>query len=294
MKDQFYAIVRQGTELLQVQCGYQQNTIAKKLRTLDCLISNAALNLILNKNDKSSLKILKKTAEGIEAPVGQELGMQYDTRKQAFTRMKNRQWQPYVVPEQPDAPNRIVFHPDGRVSVDEKTAFIQGASQEVIEVGVRLNSFANYFISQKEKAYKTHIQALLQRGVNVKGYLLDPDSNEARLYFEDRARVQTFETDSIGEIKKIIGRLKGIAAELNRPELPGKFEIFQYKHLPYAFFYAVDGATEHGKMMVAPYLYGIRRAYCPVMEFHKKDQSSLYLKYWESLRYLTENAKQLI
>ena len=293
MEKRFYDIVCQGTDLLRLKSGYLQNTIVKKLKTLGFPISTASFNIILHRKTVG-FRTLKKAAEGIETLILNELDRRYDADTQTFIEAKTTDWRPIAVPEQPDATPQITFHQDGRVSVKEKTDFITPAKQEVIEVGIRLNSFANYFFSQNEMAYKAHIIGLLQRGVNIKGYLLDPDSNEARLYFDDRARIQTFEKDSIHEIRKVIERFKLISAELSSLHLPGKLEIYQYKHIPYTLFFAVDGELDTGKMMVSPYLYGIRRANCPVWEFSKKDHPSLFRKYWESLRYFTENAVRIV
>lgn len=269
------------------------NITVRKLKTLRFSVSTASLSIIVRKK-KIGFRVLKKTAEGIEALILNELGMKYDVVSKTFIETTPANWQPYTVPEQPDDLPQIKFHLDGRVSVREKTDFIASAQQEVIEIGIRLNAFSNYFISQNEQAYKAHIIDLLQRGINFKGYLIDPESNEARIYFEDRTRVQTFEKDAIHDIKKVIERLKLIATELDNMHLSGKFEIYQYKHIPYAFFFVVDGALDSGKMMIAPYLYGIRRANCPVMEFTKRDHPSLFRKYWESIRYFTENANRLV
>lgn len=294
MEDQFYDIVCEATALLRQHLGYRQITVVHKLAALGCVLSTSSFSHIIRRDKRPGLELLAKTAKGMEALLLRELGLQYDAQAQTFIRLDESHWKPYPVPEVSRAPRHIIFHEYGRVPVETKTGFIRGAQEEVIEVGIRLNTFTNNFISQNEEAYRGHILALLQRGVTVKGYLLDPDSQEARLYFDDRTRAQNSEKNGINSIKNIIEQLRGIAAELNTADLPGKFEIYQYKHVPFAFFYAVDGHLEHGKMMVAPYLYGIRRANCPVMEFHKKDHPILFKRYWESLRSFIQDAKQLI
>lgn len=288
-----YDIVEKGVDLLRVKSDYLQITIVNKLRTLHCFISPAWLSVML-KYKKGGLTTLKKTAGGVEAIVLQELGMKYDPARCDYIEVKARDWRPQIVPETPEPAHQFSFYPDGRVSIEEKVNFIAAAKQEVVEVGVRLNTFSNYFITQNEQAYKMHIVDLLLQGVNIKGYLLDPDSQEARMYFDDRARIQPSEKDSIGDIKKTIERLKLVVDELDLTAGSGKFEIYQYKHIPYGFFLVVDAALDSGKMMIAPYLYGVRRANCPAMSFNKKDHPSLFRKYWDSLRHFTGDAKQLI
>lgn len=291
--DARFDMLEEGIELLQVRSGYQQNTIIKKLQTLNVRITAPWLSVAL-KQRKAGFPTLKKVTEGLENLILQEHGLKYDPSEKKFIEARPQNWQPQVVRETAAPDHQITFHPNGRVSVQEKTDFIVTATQEVIEMGIRLNSFSNYFISHSEQSYKAHIINLLQRGVHFRGYLIDPDSNEARLYFEDRAQIQSLEKDAIGGIKKAIERLNVIAADLLATPRPGKFEIYQYRHIPYAYFLAVDGALECGKMMVSPYLYGVSRANCPVMVLNKKEHTSLFIKYWESLQFMTENAKQLI
>jgi hypothetical protein len=289
----YYNIVQKGAKLLIEQWDYTQVALVKKMKTLGITISTASLNLIIH-NKSAGFRTLKRAAEGISTILSSEFALSYDRDVERFVENKPESWKAQPIPESPSDAPPITIHPDGRVSVKEKTDFIATATQEVIEVGIRLNSFSNYFVSQNEKAYKAHIVNLLERGVNVRGYLLNPESNEARLYFEDRASIQSSEKDSIDDIKRITERLRQVSAELNGLQFPGKFEIFLYKHIPCNFFFVVDGGLSSGKMMVSPYLYGIRRANCPVLEFSKKDQPAMFRKYWESLQYFTERADRLI
>lgn len=129
--------------------------------------------------------------------------------------------------------------------------------------------------------------------MTIKSYLLDPDTNEARIYFEDRAKVQTFEKDAISETKRNLERLKALCREFLGHAAAGTFEIFLYRHIPFSQILVVDSKMEGAKMMVSNYLYGIKRADCPVMEFSKKDQSQLYSKYWESFQLFADGAVKL-
>lgn len=291
--DNCLAILEKSISLLHEQAGYQQTTVVSKLRSLDCTVSTSWLSVALH-NRRAGYTTLKKVVKALETIILQELGMRYDTGLSAFADAKSASWTPKIVPESPLAESQITFYPAGRLSVQEKVAFISTAREEVVEVGVRLNSFSNYFITQNENVYQAHILELLRRGVHIRGYLIDPDSNEASLYFKDRGSVQSAEKGATDEIKKIIERLKNIAAELAPEPWPGKFEIFKYKHLPYGFFLVVDGHSDTGKMLISPYLFGIRRANCPVMAISKKDQPSLFRKYWESVQYMIQDAQILI
>ncbi len=286
-------IVCKGLEHLFHHLDYGQNNVLNKFRMLNHVVSAASLSNI--KNGKPvGLPTLSLAAKGMQALLQQEMDMVFDTKVQDFRPQHTPGWSASVVPEKPlQSDPDFIMHADGRVSVQQKADFIADAKKEVIEVGVRLNSFSTYFTSHNEGAYKMHILALLRKGVDIKAYLLDPDCAEARIYFDDRARVQSFEKDSIEEIKKVIERLKSLCSEFEAMNLAGKFEVYLYRHIPYSLFYVVDGATEAGKMMISPYLYGIRRANSPVLEITRKDQPPLYRKYWESLQLYVDGAQKL-
>lgn len=222
--------------------------------------------------------------------------MAYSKEHREFRANGLSDWEPYIIPEEPlklPDDSGLVIHEDGRVSIGYKTEFIATAQKEVIEVGVRLKTFSEYFTSRRENEYKDYISTLLKKGVSFKAYLLDPDSNEARLYFDDRARVQESESDAIAEMKKAIEKLIRIAKEFEQNRYPGSFEIYIYKHIPYNHFLVVDRQLEGGKMMVSHYLYATRRAECPVWEFRRSTHPKLYEMYHRSLVSFVQHAKRL-
>ena len=287
--------VKKGVKLLHDAKAYKQSTLVKKMKTLNYAVSAPSLSNIMT-NKEVGIFMLQAAYKGILEIIDQELGMEYNADAQIFQNNKKAVWEPYIIPEEDDKgqfDTSIAFHLEGRVPIQHKTDFIASAQKEVIEVGVRLRTFSEYFTSRSEKEYKAHIIDLLQKNVAVKCYLLDPDSNEARLYFDDRARAQSSESDAIAETKKVVERLKTLVAEIKQMGLPGSFEIYFYKHIPYNHFLAVDTKTAGGKMMVSHYIYGVRRAECPVWEFTKKDQPNLFRKYLESLQLYIKDAKLL-
>lgn len=288
-------IIRLALLLLQDEMAYGQNNIVKKLSTLGYQISPSSFSNI-KKGKAVGLNLLNITAKGMQLLIERELGLVFDGDSQNFKPQDTPNWVATIVPEKPqkdiDKPGYIL-HIEGRVIMPQKSDFIDSAQREVIEVGARLRSFSRYFFSENETAYKHRILKLLKRGVDVKSYLLDPDSNEARIYFDDRAKVQSFEKESPADIKKVLVQLKELCDEFESKQMPGKFEIYLYKHIPYGLFLSVDGSRENGKMMVSPYLYGIRRADCPVLEITRYDQPVLFRKYWESLQLFLDGAKKL-
>ncbi|MBV6442441.1 MAG: hypothetical protein DYG98_22295 [Haliscomenobacteraceae bacterium CHB4] len=295
-EERLYDIVQKGVGLLAEKQEYGQINLVNKLKILNLAVSPASLSNIV-KGKKAGLQVLKTAAQGIEAILRSELGMEYARETREFRPFAEPDWQPYIIPEilmpaQNDS--GLILHTDGRLSIQQKTEFIAAAQKEVIEVGVRLKTFADYFISRKEPEYKDHIAALLRRGVAVKGYLLDPDSNEASLYFADRARAQEPERDAIAETKKAVEKLKRLVGEFAQRNYPGTFEIFLYKHIPYNHFLVTDRHQDGGRMMVSHYIYGIRRAECPVLEFTRSQQPALFKKYADSLEYFIRDAKPLL
>ncbi|MBI1227818.1 MAG: hypothetical protein GC192_21465 [Bacteroidetes bacterium] len=187
----------------------------------------------------------------------------------------------------------FIFHTEGRLEIHQKVAFISNAQKEVVEFGVTLNTFASYFNSRRDGEYKTHVEELLNRGVNFKCYLLDPESNEASVYFDDRRREQDNEIINVEPIRDAIRKLANIKKTIDAKSFIGKFEVFTYKHIPYNYFMIVDGNTPNGGMMVSHYLYGIQRAKCPVWEFNKSHNHEMYRRYWESYQKLIKGARPI-
>jgi hypothetical protein len=299
-EDRLRTIVVLGIDILQEEKDYKQNQIINKLRTLNLLVSAASLSNVLT-DKKVGLEVLKKLARGIQDIIQSELG--YTPSDTGFDKDVSTDWKPILVKETnpliPILENDAIwpgftFHTEGRVSIQHKTDFFLTAQSEIIEVGTRLKTFSEYFFSRNEQEYKAHIVALLKRGVKMRFYMLDPASNEALLYFQDRAKFQEEEKDSINEMKKVLERVKKVHAEFEKEKFIGSFEVYLYKHLPTNHFFVVDGNLPDGKMMVSHYLFGLRRAECPVMEIDKRHQILLYKKYFKSLNLFIADAKRVI
>ncbi len=289
-------IIKAGIDLLKKQHYYDQSTVVKKLRRLGKTISEPTLSNVLNgKNVRPAT--LQLVCQGIQELVRLEAGMEW--KNDAFTPLDKSEWTPVAIPPLDIRDPSIIakpgyaFHENGRLPISEKVAFISTAQFEVIEFGVTLHTFASYFINRGEWEFASKIEALLEKGVNFKCYLLDPECNEARLYFDDRKRVQPHEAKSIETIRQVIQQLIQIQNGFIEKKLAGAFEIYTYKHIPYNHFLAVDGHSVNGKMMISHYIYGESRANCPVIEFEKSANSTLYKRYWNSLQQLIQHAKPI-
>lgn len=291
-----YQIVQHGLVLLKTEKGYLQSNVVQKLVTLEKKVSAPSLSNIVN-NKNVGIKILMTASDGVRSIIKMELGKEYNEKSQTYIPLpKTSKWHPQVVRESNAKDNNqdgFVYHFDGRLSIEEKASYIANAQKEVVEVGIRLKSFSEYFFSRKESEYKSYIINLLKRGVAIKGYMLDPDSQEASIYFTDRAKVQHSESESLDEMRRIKKRLSQLMHEFKHASYPGTFEIYLYRHIPYNLFILVDGQTAHGKMMVSHYMYGIRRAECPVLEFTKSQHPALFRKYLDSMKYCMKDARLL-
>jgi len=297
-EESFRSIIIKGFKLLRESYAYSQATVVRKMKAQGLEVSKPTFNNIMNDKD-ASLEMLHRVSLVIREVVESELGYCYDEKKLQYKRKPlSENWKPYIIPvESPNSvPSRqkaAVFYPKGRWTIEQKVAFMSDAQEEITEMGVRLNTFANYFTTRNEYEFKLPLYKLLERGVNFHAYLLNPNCNEARLYFNDRASVQAEEKDSLEKINAVIKKLEKVIDEINSQGFKGDFNIYMYKHIPYAHYLIVDGERKHAKLAVSPYLYGITRANCPVIEIEKQSDRSLYRRYYHSFKYLAKDARSI-
>jgi hypothetical protein len=289
-------IIKEGLALLKKEKLYDQVTVVRKLKHLNYVFAEATFtNILKDRNVKD--KTLDLVSKGIQELIKTEIDYGWQNTK--YIKLNTSGWEPIEVRKvTPTELSTVlipgfVFHAEGRLTVQQKVDFFTNAKKEVIEFGVTLNTFSSYFISRKDKDFKSHVEAQLQKGVNFKCYMLDPECNEASMYFEDRRQEQKDEIKSIEVMRDIVLRLGSIKKDIDETGYPGTFEVFTYKHIPYNYFFTIDGGTPNGKMMISHYVYGLPRAKCPVMEFSKNSNHDLYMKYWNSLQKLTKNAKAI-
>jgi len=292
MEEEYRKIIVDGFKLIQDQKFYRQVTVINKLDTLGISTSTATFNRILN-NIRVGGQTLLEIATGMEELIAKELGFTW--RENSFIKQQASEWSAEIIPEINKNINKqsgFIFHEEGRLSTTEKIRFITDTKKEIIEFGITLNSFSSYFYNRKSKEFKVPILELLNKGVSLKCYLLDPNCNAARFYFEDRKSILL---DNNGEekIRTSIKRLQALRNEINLMNLKGSIHIYTYKHIPNNYFLAIDSEEKNGKMMVSHYLYGERRADCPVFEFTKRDNPQLYKLYKSSLNNLISNARLL-
>ncbi len=302
MKSQHFLLIKiqAGFFCLEKYLEYSQAKVLRKLEYLNYDVNASTFNKILSEDDSNAPKrvdTLEPYELGLDKILLSELNMSFNEKQSTYLKKPAFNWTPDYIPELNEDETKgkgdLVYNAAGRLPIQDKVNLMQTATKEVVEFGLRLKSFSEYFTSRNEEEFKIPINALLQKGVTVKAYLLDPTSNEARIYFDDRASVQREEKKSKEIIQDSILRLKEVMDEYEQSKYPGKFEVFIYKHIPYNHFLIVDGGTRQGTMVVSHYIYGVRRASCPTIQFTKSQNSSLFKRYWTSYKALSETAVPL-
>ncbi|MBK8565059.1 MAG: hypothetical protein IPN76_17410 [Saprospiraceae bacterium] len=282
-------MIKHGFDLLKKEKGYSNAKVKEKLETLGAEIARSTISNILTGKPTSDATLLQ-VANKLQELTMMELGHVWDGNQFIFQPPTDWQSQP-VLPTSPNSPSLVIkpgfaFHDKGRLEIKEKVAFMQLAEKEVIEFGVTLNTFSNYFDSRSDDEFAGQIKQLLENGVCFKCYLLDPDSNVARVYFND----STARKNDESKIRSAMERLRALKAKFdNSPSTKGKFQVFKYAHIPNNYFLAVDG--EH--LMLSHYIYGEKRANCPVIELHKVETPTLFRRYYDSLEKLIADAKPI-
>lgn len=283
---------RLGLTLLIEQFAYTQIDIFKKLKALDIDLSKSSISNIWTEKQSVSIQIWKKAATGIEKILLIEQGLVYVEEKEAYELKPNHKKRKIAsIPSTHDSPSAIpkpnfIIH-DGRLDVSQKVAFYRQAQEEVIEVGLRLRNFKNYFSDKRETAFADPIRTLLDQGINFKCFVLDPEGFFSQRYFADRAHAQPQEKINAEKSKRILLELENHCREINREGYEGRLQLFTYDHFPYYHATVVDGDTANGQLILSSYLYGVSRANSPVMQLSRKTNKILFKKYWTSVKALT-------
>jgi class 3 adenylate cyclase len=189
--------------------------------------------------------------------------------------------------------NRIVtpfsVSAGGRLSIAEKTRFVNRAEQEVIEIGTGLTSFAKYFTGQKPEEFQDHIGNLLRRGVTVKCYAVNPEYDPARLYLQDAAD-QNYVQDLMRARELILEERKAFLSQ----GFPGALEYYRYSSVPEFHCICVDRDDElNGRILFSPYMPGVSRAAAPVYQVSAVTNRELFNKYIASVRAIGAKAEEI-
>lgn len=187
----------------------------------------------------------------------------------------------------------ITLYEDGRKEIADKVKFLKSAQIEIIEIGVRLNTFTQYFKDRKDSEFKQHIIEQMNKGVNMKYLMMDPSGDLARMYFGDRAKILQEEQDAYLQMAQTMKDLLRVRDELNAASTKGQMKVYIYNSLPSNHYLIVDGEHKNGKMLLTPYLYGISRANCPVVELHQQKSPIAFEKYRQSAEFIIKQAIEI-
>ena len=269
--------------------GYSQIELFKKFQQLDVDVSRASISNLWNNKSQISLPLLKKAANGLKIVLEREHCLSFNPQTQKFEKLDNCIIRPILqkaTTDNTDSPLQSYTIHDGRIDVTDKVSLYNYATYDIIEIGIRLRSFRSYFSSKRESAFTKPLSRKLEAGVNFKCYIMDYQGSWLKRYIEDRAKVQPQELAVLENIEKITTDLKDLFTEINRNGHKGKMELYKYNHFPYYHASIADGDTERGLMYLSPYLYGVSRANSPVLEINRKDNKSIYKRYWQSVKAL--------
>lgn len=293
-------IAEMGLKLLVDEYGYKQIEVYKKLKVLGFKVSRSTISNLYTGEKKPGKSFIRILGSGIAEVLKEERCLAFNEGTKTFIRLPNCKPRSIDVEpkkeKEPDtnAPLPYVLH-DGRFYVSEKIAFFEKAEVEIIELGIRLRNFKNYFNDKKESAFKDPLRAILDKGVQFKCFVLEPTGNFARRYFEDRAKVQYAEKKAFADSPEVLAELKSHFIALNREGYSGKMELHTYDHFPYYHASVIDGETESAEMLMAAYLYGVSRANTPVLKLKKRNNKKIFKRYFNSIKAMTENqSNQLV
>jgi hypothetical protein len=180
------------------------------------------------------------------------------------------------------------IYEDGRPSISDKLDILLNAKFEVVNLGIAHRSFVGYFEQRPARDFKEPILDLLRKGIVFKYIFLDPDCEIAKNYSQDRG-----ELELINRIRTSLNATKALKSEFDKLGLSGKFEIYISDNFPYMSATCIDGNEVNGRMLISPYLYGIKRAEVPHLDISKTEHEIMFETYWKSIREILANSRQV-
>ena len=288
-KEKNELIAREGIHFLVDDCAYTQAQLLEMFEVLDIKTSKPSLSNLYSGNRAVKSRAMANLAQGIEIILEREQCKFFDIEQKKFTLIPSCKLRPIrkiakVASIDTEKLSKGYTIHEGRIDVPEKVLLYQKATYEIIELGLRLRRFAEYFDAKRDSAFLDPIRQQLKNGVNFKCYVLNPNGNFAQRYYNDRAIVQPKEKETYEAAPKIIADLKQVCLKLNREGYKGQMSLFQYDHFPYFHASVIDADTENGIMYLSSYLYGVARANTPVIEVHQKTQKKLFKRYYSSVK----------
>lgn len=134
-----------------------------------------------------------------------------------------------------------------RYSEKDKSAIIQFAQSEIIDIGTALSTCSQYLLSTARPArYRSVVQKLTSEGIKYKCLALNPECEIAEYYAQVRG-----EDELILKIKTSTELMKKFAVSLGK--YSKNFELYHYNSLPHFGGLMID-RQDNGIFLYAPYL----------------------------------------
>ncbi|MFK7947144.1 MAG: hypothetical protein AB8G11_06130 [Saprospiraceae bacterium] len=268
---------------------YTQLELVEKFAQYGFLFSKPTMSNLYRQKEKVSFKTWKMAATAFQRLLEEECGMSYDETIGDFVKTLENITTPADLHLQKNpivSRPPVVFHARGRLQISEKAAFVSTAKQEVIEIGVGLRTFTSYFFNHAHYEYQAYVETLLSKGVNIKCLLIEPKAVTSEVYLNDRS-----ESVLLERISESIVKLNELKQIFDHKNYKGQFNIYTYSHIPYSHFCVVDANTPNGKMIISPYIFGVKRADAPVFELSKQEHHYLFDRYWQSIQLILKNSE---
>lgn len=301
-------IFQEGFKILTEEKNYSPKLILDKINACDIKLSFASLSNLNTGKRRVGDDALTNAVLGIEKILDKEFGFKYDENEKKFTFAKDENWEPkkIVVSFENEEWNKndIVFN-KGRIGFNEKIKLYENAKREIVEIGVRLNTFSNYFSEEGDENFFDPILKLLNRGVDFHCYTLNEKGRYAAPYFHDREKELKGEEDAFKSIPTIRKKLIEIFKELNTKSEKGKMHLYIYNTNPYFHAKVINGNfhprdksskerfTEEGIIYITQYLFGIPRSKSPSFTLTKKINKDVYKTYWTSIDKILNHSKKI-
>ena len=266
---------------------YSQVKIVEELRVVNCEVSTSSISKLKNGSSNIGSGTLRRVRNGFDKILERNFCERYDEGKHIIVKIPNCTLDK-ITDEEIDMVGVVerkatyIIH-NGRITTPQKVEHYKRAKQEIIEIGIRLRRFNEYFSAQSDELFRAPILERLEEGVDFKCYVAEP--MRAKAYIQRMsAGVKKFQ-EGVDNIEMIHKGLKEKFREINTNNyFEGQMKLYQYNITPVFYASIVDPESENGKMFISPYLYGIRRANCPVFEIPKIGNRRLFNIYWKSIK----------
>jgi len=277
---------------------FNQKQISEQLKFIGFDVSTSTIsNLVHYKKHRKKGKgmgkeTLNKIVEGLKKLISLKLSMRYEESQNEFVYQEGLGKENGSMEKEVNGVESyplnygLTYYPYGRTEVEHKVKWMKQvkSGDTIIELGLRLHSFANFFTTKRADRYRTPVKSLLARGVNLDCLLLNPNGQFAKPYFDNRCLLapdelfKDSEKKAFNQMSDIVDQLKVIQLSINNEGYEGKMSLYMYDISP-EFHAFVAGDT----MLISHYMQGVYRTDTPLLEIQKKSNEILFEKYLLSI-----------